>query len=317
MVVVSGGASRAAGQTPPTDTTAKDTVAVLVDTTVSVDSLSAPAAPVGRCERNKAEVQASRVAVGTVFVGGNALLYRYFKRAWWSGEKADHFFFRADWDEDFRDQDKFGHLFGGYHLARIGNALLRDACVSPSHALWWSAAYATLFQLQIEIWDGRYDKYGFSYPDLLANTLGMALSVAQEKVPRLRAFKPTIYYVKSAAMQNANRIPGELRPSLDYSGQSYWLSADIDALLPDRAKSYWPAFLRVSAGHSITDWIDPRTGANIRAQRRILLTIDFDAEKLPGDAPLWKTFKRNLSYLHLPSPALQLTPKLELLKWYR
>lgn len=310
-------AESASAQTPPPDTTvATDTIAATPDS-ISADSADHTAIQVSRCERDKATVQARRVAVGAVFVGGNALLYRYFKRAWWSGETADRFFFRADWDEDFRDQDKFGHMLGGYHLARIGNALLRDACASRSHALWWSAAYATAFQLQIEIWDGRYEKYGFSYPDLLANTVGMALSVAHEKVPRLRAIKPTISYAKTAAMRNARNIPGELRPSLDYSGQAYWFSADINALLPENAKPYWPAFLRVSAGHSITDWIDAQTGANMRARRKILLTIDFDPEKLPGDNPIWKTFKRNLSYVHLPSPALQLTPTLELLKWYR
>jgi uncharacterized protein YfiM (DUF2279 family) len=292
-------------------------MAVVADSASGTNSVARPAIPVSRCERDKATVQAARVAVGTVFVGGNALLYRYFKRAWWSGETADHFFFRADWDEDFRDQDKFGHMLGGYHLARIGNALLRDACASRSHALWWSAAYATAFQLQIEIWDGRYEKYGFSYPDLLANTAGMALSVAQEKNPRLRAIKPTLSYSRTAAMRNARNIPGELRPSLDYSGQTYWFSADINALLPEYARPYWPAFLRISAGHSITDWIDARTGANMRAKRKILLTIDFDPEKLPGDNHIWKTFKRNLSYLHLPAPALQLTPTFELLKWYR
>ena len=313
-----GGASSARAQTLPQDTTvAADTVSASLDSVRRRDSVVDAAIPVSRCETDKAQVQASRVAVGTVFIGGNALLYRYFKRAWWSGTKAEHFFFRSDWDENFRDQDKFGHLFGGYHLARIGNALLRDACASRSHALWWSAAYATAFQLQIEIWDGRYEKYGFSYADLLANTLGMAWSVAQAKNPSLRAVKPTISYSRSAAMRNAKNIPGELRPSLDYSGQTYWVSADIDALLPPQAKPYWPAFLRVSAGHSITDWIDPRTGANIRAQRKILLTIDFDPEKLPGDNHIWKTFKRNLSYIHLPSPALQLTPEFELLKWYR
>jgi hypothetical protein len=316
--VTSGGASLAHGQTPPTDTTlAADTDAAEADSVHLADSAVAVAVPTSTCGRNNAEVQARRVAAGAVFVGGNALLYRYFKRAWWSGTKADHFFFRSDWDEDFRDQDKFGHMHGGYHLARIGDAVLRDACMSRSHALWWSAAYATVFQLQIEIWDGRFEKYGFSYPDLLANTLGMVWAVAQQKNPPLRAVKPTISYARTAAMRNARNIPGELRPSLDYSGQTYWISADIDAMLPGDAKPYWPGFLRVSAGHSITDWIDARTGANMRAKRKILLTIDFDPEKLPGDNPIWKTFKRNLSYIHLPSPALQLTPNFELLKWYR
>ncbi|HUQ19159.1 MAG TPA: DUF2279 domain-containing protein, partial [Gemmatimonadaceae bacterium] len=232
-------------------------------------------------------------------------------------ERAPHFFFHADWDENFRDQDKFGHLFGGFELARLGYATLRNACMSPSHALVWSAAYATLFQLQIEIYDGLYKKYGFSYADLIANTTGMLFAVEREKHPGLRPFKLTMSYAPSAAMRNRHNIPTEIRPTLDYSGQTYWVSTDVHALLPDNAKPYWPRFIRVSAGHSITDWLDPNTGASIRAQRKILLTLDLDVEQLPGENHVWKTLKRNLSYVHLPSPALQLTPKFEGIAWYR
>jgi hypothetical protein len=299
------------------DSTKPDSVAA-VDTAripVSIDAIAST--PETRCDRNQSDVTAMRVGAATMFVGTNALLYRYFKRAWWSGERAPHFFFHADWDEDFRDQDKFGHMFGGFQLARLGYALLRDACASPSHALLWSATYATLFQLQIEIWDGLYKKYGFSYADLLANTSGMLLAVEQRKHPALRAIKPTMSYSRSAAMRNRRNLPGEIRPTLDYSGQTYWFSTNVNALLPENAKRYWPPFIRVSAGHSITDWIDPQTGASIRAQRRILLTLDLDLEQLPGENHVWKTIKRNLSYLHLPSPALQLTPKFEGISWYR
>lgn len=270
-----------------------------------------------RCGMSSREVALRRTGVAAAFVGGNAALYSYFKRAWWSGKRADEFFFRADWDENFRDQDKFGHVWGGYHLARSGAAFLRSGCISKRKAVIWSAAYAAAFQLQIEIWDGLYDKYGFSYPDLLANTTGTALAVLHEVRPSTRAIRPTISYYPSAALRNADNIPGELRPSLDYSGQTYWLSADVNALLPPAAKPYWPSFLRISAGHSITDWIDPLTGANVRAQRKLLLSIDFDAEKLPGDNRLWKTFKRQLGYIHLPSPALQITPDFRLIGWYR
>jgi hypothetical protein len=289
---------------PLTDSTAWDVIAP-----VSAQQLS--------CGHPRSEVALRRAGVAAVFVGGNAALYSYFKQAWWSGEKADHFFFHADWDENFRDQDKFGHAFGGYHLARFGNSFLRSACMSDTKALAWSTAYAALFQLQIEIWDGMFRKYGFSYADLLANTTGTALSVLHETHPKTRAIKPTISYWPSAAMRNADNIPGEIRPSLDYSGQTYWLSADIDALLPPQSKPYWPSFLRISIGHSITDWIDPQTGANIRAQRKILLSLDFDAEKLPGENRFWKTFKRQLSYIHLPSPAIQITPDLKVIGWYK
>jgi len=313
-----------AGAQVPVDTTAlprdtADTVSILSSARagISADSVVSADSRANRCGHSRAEITRRRVGVAAAFIGGNAALYSYMKNAWWSGEEADGFFFNADWDEDFRDQDKFGHFFGGYHLARFGAAFLRSACMSKPKAIAWSAAYAAAFQLQIEIWDAKFVKYGFSYPDLLSNTLGTALAVVHETNPRTRAIRPTISYWRSAAMRNRDNIPGELRPTLDYSGQTYWLSADIDALLPPAAKPFWPSFLRFSAGHSITDWIDPLTGANIRAKRKIVLTIDFDAEKLPGENRFWKTFKRQLGYIHLPSPALVLTPDLELVGWYK
>jgi len=272
------------------------------------------------CPLTSNQLTTVRSGVATAFVGGNAYLYHYFKKAWWSGERAPHFFFRADWDQEFRDQDKFGHMFGGYHLARVGYAGLRAACVSDKKAIFWSAAYAAAFQLQIEIFDGMFKKYGFSYADMIANTTGQTLAVMQELHPGLKWLKPTISYHKTRALKNQESgaiDANDLRPSLDYSGQTYWFSADINSLLPDGAKDYWPAFIRFSVGHSVTDWISPETGFPQRAKRKIILSLDFDPEKLPGNAPLWKSIKHTLSYYHFPAPALELTPKLHLSPWYR
>jgi len=197
----------------------------------------------------------------------------------------------------------------------LGYAGLRAACVSPKKAIIWSAAYAALFQLQIEIFDGQFKKYGFSYADMIANTTGQALAVMQELRPEFRVIKPTFSYHETRALRNG--VSAELRPSLDYSGQTYWFSADMNRLLPDGAKPYWPGFIRFSAGHSVTDWINPETGVTQRAKRKIVLSLDFDPEKLPGNAPWWRSIKHTLSYYHFPAPALELTPKLHLSPWYR
>src|SRR2546423_2460409 len=190
----------------------------------SVVSLPNPSCPL-----TKNQVNAVRTAVGSAFIGGNAYLYHYFKKAWWSGTRAPHFFFHADWDQWFRDQDKFGHMFGGYHLARIGYASLRGACVSDKNALFLATAYAAAFQLQIEIFDGQFQKYGFSYADIISYAMGQALFVMQALHPGLRAIKPTFSYHKTLALHNTESglIQSELRPSLDYSGQTYWFSADL------------------------------------------------------------------------------------------
>src|SRR5689334_24744775 len=154
---------------------------------LSPDRESVIRAPAPSFLLTSSQLAAVRTGVGSAFVGGNAYLYHYFKKAWWSGKRADHFFFHADWDQWFRDQDKFGHMFGGYHLARIGYSALREACVSDRKALFWATAYAAASQLQIEIFDGMYQKYGFSYADMLSNSAGQALFVMQTLHPALRA----------------------------------------------------------------------------------------------------------------------------------
>jgi hypothetical protein len=266
----------------------------------------------GPCARGR---PGTRVLVGGVFVGGNAALYEYFRRAWWSGEKVD-FHVNNDWGMQFRDQDKLGHALGGYHLTRISSGLLRGACVGERKSMWWGAAYAAAFQLQIEIWDGMQDKYGFSPPDLLFNTAGAAYAVAQHEAPRLRAFKPTISYARTEALHRAPE-GSELRPTVDYSGQTYWVSVDVDALLPPERKHLWPGILRVSLGRSITDWVDPATQRTQRAGNLLVLSLDLDPEKLPGDHPVWRQVKHQLSYYRFPAPAIVIGPGGGARAWYR
>lgn len=284
-----------------------------------IPSNVAAQAPDSACSQSRGQLEAERFAVGTAFVAGNAELWQYFKRAWWSGEKAKHLFFRGDWDQEFRDQDKFGHLYGGYHLTRFGHAALRSVCVSERKAVIASAAYAAFFQLQIEVFDGMYKKYGFSYADMIANTTGQMFAVLQELHPRLKAIKPTISYSPSRAMRNRSNFttPSELRRSLDYSGQTYWMSVEPKEFLPPAAKRYWPDLLRLSVGHSVTDWVNPETGASQRAKRRLLLSIDLNPQALPGNGRLMKSIKRQLSYYHFPAPVLQLTPRFRGIQWYR
>jgi hypothetical protein len=179
--------------------------------------------------------------------------------------------------------------------------------MSEKKASLWAVAYAAAFQLQIEVWDGTQARYGFSPPDLLYNSIGQGLSLSHAFVPAMRAVMPTMSYRRTQALKNtqAGLIPGDLRATVDYSGQTYWLSVDVDTLLPARAKRLWPDLLRFSIGHTITDFIDPRTGADIRAQRRILLSLDIDPLKLPGRAPWWVAVKQGLRHYHFPSPALE------------
>lgn len=277
-----------------------------------------PAAAQPAACASRAYTVASRATAATAAAAGNVALYQYFRRAWWSGERAPHLWVNWETHESFREQDKLGHALGGYQLARVGGELLRGSCVGDHKAAWLGAAYAAAFQLQIELWDGTQAKYGFSPPDLAANTVGAAFAVGQDYAPRLRAVKPTISYARTAASRRWGRAQGsELRPTTDYAGQTYWLSIDVDSLLPDGAKRWWPGLLRLSVGHSITDYVDPETGKGEWARRKWVLSLDVDPEKLPGQNPVWRQIKHELSYYRFPAPALVLTPTFRLSPWYR
>ena len=252
----------------------------------------------------------ARAAAALGLTGGYAGLYLYFHHAWWSGTPAPKWFVENDWDKEERDADKFGHLFGGYQLTRLTSELLAAGCIPPSRAILWGALYAYAFQFQIEEWDGTQQLYGFNPSDLIADAAGALFAVAQQHTKSLQYIKPVWSYRPTEAYRRRN-LPGhggQPRATTDYSGQTYWFSTDVHGLLPDRAKPFWPSLVRVSPGYSITDYVDPVTGGALRAKRKILLSLDIDPEKLPGDNKVWRTIKHELAFFRIPGPTLQLTP---------
>jgi hypothetical protein len=252
----------------------------------------------------------ARAAAGLGLTGGYAGLYLYFQHAWWSGTPSPKWFVENDWDREERDADKFGHLFGGYQLTRLTSELLQAGCVPPSRAAALAALYAYAFQFQIEEWDGTQQLYGFNPSDLVADAAGALFAVAQQHTKALQYIKPVWSYRPTEAYRRRN-LPGhggQPRATTDYSGQTYWFSTDVHGLLPERAKPFWPSFIRLSPGYSITDYVDPATGGALRAKRKILVSLDLDPEHLPGDNKVWRTIKHELAFFRIPGPTLQLTP---------
>lgn len=269
---------------------------------------SDPTPSVGECHNPSQNLARAVAAVG--LPSGFAGLHVYFHHAWWSGTPAKNWFVENDWGGFNHDADKFGHFFGGYQLTRISSELLRAGCMQPSRAALWGALYSYAFAFQVKEWDGTQQMYGFNPSDLMFDVAGEVFAVAQQHTKALQAIKPVFSYRPTEAYYTRNEPGhgGQPRPSTDYSGQTYWFSTDVNALLPDRAKPFWPAIIRFSPGFSITDYIDPRTGAGLKAKRRIFVSLDLDPEHLPGDNKVWRTVKHELSFLHIPGPTLQITP---------
>ena len=265
-----------------------------------------------RCNLPSRELSRDLAAGG--MAGGYAALHIYLNREWWSQTPAK-WFVANDWDQNERDEDKLGHFLGGYQLTRVTTEMLEAGCVPGARAAAIGALYAWAFQFQIEEWDGTQKIYGFNPSDLVADAAGALFSVAQQHSPALRNVKPTFSYRPTEAYFRRN-LPGHFgqpRATTDYAGQSYWFSTDVHSLLPEQVGRWWPRFVRLSPGYSITDYVDPATGTPRRAQRKILLSLDLDPEKLPGDNKVWRIVKHELSFVRIPGPTLQFTPTT---KWF-
>ena len=82
-----------------------------------------------------------------------------------------------------------------------------------------------------------------------------------------------------------------------------------ELMLSDRQKNFRP-------GGSIRVVM---AGGPVVGFERVLIDsrLNVDPEKLPGQAPWWKSVKHTVSYYRFPAPALELTPKVHLSPWYR
>ena len=93
----------------------------------------------------------------------------------------------------------------------------------------------------------------------------------------------------------------------NYGAQTFWLSADVESLLPARARAYWPAPVRVSLG---------RRAYQGAERDRIVLGLDLDPMRLPGNNPTWRSVKSALAKYRLPGPAIELSPRVKAIGLY-
>ncbi len=226
---------------------------------------------------------------------GAAQIYQY--QAFW----ADRGSFRIIDDGDYEfGADKGGHMFSGYFMSKLSTDVLLTAGMSEDLATIGGGLMGLGYQFFVEVQDGYGRLWGFSPSDMLANTLGAGLHIAQRYVPGMK-------YVKmKASFYPAEWIGEKTRKDAasvidDYSAWTWWLSLDVHGILPEEAKPYWPSWLNLSFGYAARnlEW----TGEE---SRRYIISLDYDLEKiLPDGAPFWNWLRQYLNVLKLPAPAIE------------
>ncbi len=228
-----------------------------------------------------------------------------------------------DW-YTYVQQDKLGHLWTTWHLARAFGAYGRWAGLSNAHAGLFGGVMAILFQTQIEISDGFSAKYGFSRTDMLANLVGGVMGGLRVAYPgKLRWLAAKYSYHRSPYFDERVSDSPVLRYAgnaiKDYDGISYWLVVRPEYLLRGRARRLWPDWLALSIGysadgirHAISGEREQRLGPGpgLEHRRVLLIGLDFDFLHALDVPEPWHTLANLLSFIRLPAPALALTPEL-------
>lgn len=260
------------------------------------------------------------VADAAVMVGLSSLWYGEDRVRWHWYKPAPEF--DDGWLDDWHtyvQQDKLGHVFVAWQLARVFGAYGRWSGLSDKQAGLFGGAVSAIFQTQIEIFDGFDPAYGASRTDVAANIVGGVIGGLKVAYPdkldwfeSRYSYHPSPYYDKSVSGNAVLRYAGNAIK--DYNGISYWLVVKPERLLPAARNAHWPDWLGVSLGYSGTGLAHPISGlsepqnAGLPSEhhRQFFLSLDLDLiERIPVPGYL-KGVQTFFSFVRIPAPALEL-----------
>lgn len=262
---------------------------------------------------NKKILWTSIATEGAFYFGGMA----YLQYEWYKDTKPVPFHFYND-TQGYLQVDKFGHLFGAYMESYIGYQWLRKAGVKRNKALIYGGALGLFLQTPIEVFDGLYEGWGFSWGDMAANTLGSTLVIGQELLFNEQLLKYKFSYWGSPYAKQANGYLGTSvleRLVYDYNGYTFWLSCPIQKIIPNPKI---PAWLNVAAGYGANGMFGEFKNMqyyrgvrlpDTQRYRQYFLSLDIDWTKIPTHSKFLRKVLNAMVFIKLPFPTLELNSK--------
>jgi uncharacterized protein YfiM (DUF2279 family) len=258
---------------------------------------------------NQRRVITAAITESVVYGGGMAYLWQ----VWYKDVPRVPF----QWYNDSRGYlqiDKCGHAYAAYWQSYVGYHWLRSAGVSKKKSLLYGAPLGLVLQTPIEIFDGLYEGWGFSWSDMAANTAGPLLMAGQEMLFDRQWLTYKFSFTRSSYARQAHGYLGDnTLESLfyDYNGHTYWLSMPLMAFKPLKKVPEW---IQISAGYSANGMYGEFTNrTSFRGKpippavrhRQFLLSMDIGWNRIPVKSRFLKGVLLGLSCIKLPFPALE------------
>jgi len=242
------------------------------------------------------------------YLAGNAFL----QYVWYKDHERAKFHFYND-NKGYLQLDKCGHAYGAYQYSRKGYEALRWAGVNKKKSLIYGGPLGLILQTPIEIFDGLYKGYGFSKGDMVANFSGSAIfslqqALLDDQIVKMKfSYAPSSYRKYNPYGLGATHLESFF---LDYNGHTYWLSANLNAILKYKK---FPNWLNLALGYSANGMLgefnnkayyNGKYVPHFERYREWYLSLDIDLSKIKTKYKGLKMVLNQINTLKIPFPAI-------------
>ncbi|AYQ30694.1 DUF2279 domain-containing protein [Runella sp. SP2] len=214
--------------------------------------------------------------------------------------------------------DKFGHAYGAYLESYIGYKALRWTGASKKKALLFGGTLGFFLQSPIEIIDGFYEGWGFSWSDMAANAVGSSLVIGQELLFDEQIMKYKFSFRRSPYSKQANGYLGTTFAGQilqDYNAHTYWFSIGLNRIIRSERIPDW---LNVAVGYGANgmfgEFENIKRWGNVvipptQRYRQFLFSLDIDWTKIKTKNRFLNQVFQSMFMVKLPFPALEINTK--------
>lgn len=242
------------------------------------------------------------------YAGGISFL-RYI---WYRDHERVPFHFYND-SKGYLQVDKAGHLFSTYHIARISYNSYRWAGLNKTGSILLGSATGMLFLTPIEIFDGMYEGWGFSWSDIIANTSGMLFFASQQAIFDKQVATLKISYSGSIYPEYYSRLGTSFADKLmnDYNGHTIWVSTNIKSVIK---KDFIPDWLNFAIGYGAEgllgefenpEYYKGKKLPEFARYRQYFFSLDIDLSEIKTRKPWLKSILKAANLIKVPFPAIE------------
>lgn len=216
---------------------------------------------------------------------------------WWEGNYHPFVIYSDGWFNNYSlGMDKVGHFYISYMYFHSINELMKWAEFSNKSRLWTAITLPSLYALSIEIGDG-FSSFNFSTQDLITNLAGVGYGVLQDKVPYLQNINFKMSYLPSPRFSHNGYKGWSLTE--DYDGHLYWATFNVNGMLPERLKKFWPEFLNIGLGYGIDGF------GSTQISREYVIGFDYNLRAIKLKSKGLNLVRNIVDKFHFPAPGLK------------